>query len=189
MITKALAGALAGTTLLVAGCGSARPTATTTDSSSPGSSIAAAYKFSACMRDHGVGNFPDPQVSSRPGGESVAIGINPSISGSPHFRSAQSTCQRIIPGFGPPNAQSAAQQAAHQHAKAQHLLAFARCARSHGITSFPDPTPRGQITPQMLAAAGVDLHAPSVIAAARACVPASGGAVTQAAISQATGGR
>jgi hypothetical protein len=89
----------------------------------------------------------------------------------------------------PPWPQSPAEQAAQQHAKAQQLLAFARCVRAHGVTSFPDPTVQGQINPQMLAAAGVDLHAPGVIGAARACVPASGGAVTQAAISQATGGR
>jgi hypothetical protein len=185
MNIKALAAALAGTTLVVAGCGSSAPTAATTGASSPNAPIVAAYKFSACMRDHGVSNFPDPRVTSRPGGQSIAIGIDPTISGSPQFKSAQRACQGIVPGAGP---QSAAQQAAQQRAKTEHLLAFARCARSHGITSFPDPTPQGQINPQMLAAAGVDLHAPGVIAAARACVPAAGGAVTQAAISQATGG-
>jgi hypothetical protein len=136
------------------------------------------------MREHGVSNFPDPRVTSKPGEHEIAIGINPSISGSPHFTSAQKACQRLVPGFGP---QSAAQQAAQQRAKTQHLLAFARCVRAHGITGFPDPTIQGQITPQMLATAGVDLHAPAVIAAARACASASGGEVTQAAISQATG--
>lgn len=184
MTTKALAAAIAGTALLVAACGSASPTGTVTGSSSPNSGVASAYKFSACMRDHGVSNFPDPRVTSKPGEQSVAIAINPSISGSPHFTSAQKTCQRVVPGFATP---SAAQQAAQQRAQTEHLLAFARCVRSHGITSFPDPTLHGQINPQMLAAAGVDLHAPGVIAAARACVSASGGAVTQAAISQATG--
>ncbi len=185
MHTKALAGTLAGASLLVVGCGSSKaPTAT--NASSTRSPITAAYRFSACMRDHGVSNFPDPQVISKPGGQAIGIHVTPTLTGSPRFKSAQSACQGIMPGPGP---QSAAQQAAQQHAKALHLLAFARCVRSHRVTSFPDPTAQGQINPQMLAAAGVDLHAPTVIAAARACVPASGGAVSQAAISQATGGQ
>jgi hypothetical protein len=183
MHTKALAGTLAGASLLVAGCGaSTTPTTSTASLKSP---ITAAYRFSACMRAHGVSGFPDPQVISKPGGQAIGIHVTPTLTGSPQFKSAQSACQGIMPGPGP---QSAAQQAAQDHARAQHLLAFARCVRSHGITSFPDPTSRGQIDPEMLASAGVDLHAPKVIAAARACVPASGGVVSQAAISQATGG-
>jgi hypothetical protein len=82
---------------------------------------------------------------------------------------------------------SSAQQAAQQHLKAEHLISFARCMRARGVTSFPDPNAQGQLHPEQLAADGVDLHAPNVIAAARACVPASDGAVSQAAISQATG--
>jgi hypothetical protein len=180
MHTKQLAATLAGALLLVAGCGTSKPP--TTSSSSLKSPITAAYKFSACMRAHGVSGFPDPQVISRPGEQAIGIHVTPTLTGSPQFKSAQSSCQGIMPG-----APSPADQAAQQHAKAEHLLAFARCIRARGITSFPDPTVQGQINPQMLAASGVDLHAPAVIAAARACVPASGGAVTQAAISQATG--
>jgi hypothetical protein len=174
-----------GTALLVAGCGSNGPTTTGSSSSSApkSSGISAAYKFSACMRAHGVSSFPDPIVHSSPGQQSVGIRITPTISGSPQFKSAQKACNSIMPGPGSP-----AQQAAQQRVHAQHLLAFARCVRAHGLPSFPDPTAQGQINPQMLAAAGVDLHAPNVISAARACVGASGGAVTQAAISQATGG-
>lgn len=181
MHTKALPAALAGASLLLAACGSSKPP--TTSSASLKSPITAAYKFSACMRAHGVPAFPDPQVISKPGEQAIGIHVTPALTGSPQFKSAQTACQGIMPGPLSP-----AEQAAQQHAKAQHLLAFARCVRAHGVTSFPDPTVQGQINPQLLAAAGVDLHAPSVIAAARACVPASGGAVSQAAISQATGG-
>jgi hypothetical protein len=181
MHTKSLAAAaLTGASLLVAGCGSSKPPTTT--SSSLKSPITAAYKFSACMRAHGVPAFPDPRVISRPGEQAIGIRVTPTLTASPQFKSAQSACQGIMPG-----ALSPAEQAAQQHAKLEHLLVFARCVRAHGVTSFPDPTVQGQINPQMLAASGVDLHAPGVIAAARACAPASGGAVTQAAISQATG--
>jgi hypothetical protein len=58
-----------------------------------------ALKFSACMRSHGVPNFPDPQVSSRPGG-GVAVRIGGQGSGldpsSPAFKAAQQACGPII---------------------------------------------------------------------------------------------
>lgn len=65
-----------------------------------------ALKFAACMRSHGVPNFPDPQVSSGPGG-GVAVriggpgsGLNPN---SPAMKSAAQACGSIIgkaPGPG-----------------------------------------------------------------------------------------
>jgi len=58
-----------------------------------------ALKFSACMRSHGVPNFPDPKFSS---GGSVRLqvkaggsgGINPS---SPQFQAAAKACQSVSP--------------------------------------------------------------------------------------------
>lgn len=63
-----------------------------------------ALKFSACMRSHGVPNFPDPEFHSSAGGVSVRLGskrggpggIDPS---SPKFQAAQKACQSM--GFGP----------------------------------------------------------------------------------------
>jgi hypothetical protein len=55
---------------------------------------AQALAFSACMRSHGVPNFPDPQFSGggiRIGGR----GIDPS---SPQFQAAQKACQSKLPG-------------------------------------------------------------------------------------------
>jgi hypothetical protein len=62
---------------------------------------AKALKFSACMREHGVPNFPDPKFSG--GGAQLRIGgpssgINPR---SPQFQAAQKTCQGDLPGSGP----------------------------------------------------------------------------------------
>ena len=42
--------------------------------------------------------------------------------------------------------------------------------RSHGFPSFPDPTSSGQLTHEMLANAGINLHQPAVLQAADACV-------------------
>jgi hypothetical protein len=61
---------------------------------------AQALKFSACMRSHGVPNFPDPQFSG--GGVQLRIdkssGIDPQ---SPQFQAAQKACQGQMPGPGP----------------------------------------------------------------------------------------
>jgi hypothetical protein len=84
------------------------------------------------MRSHGVPNFPDPNGS----GPSVQLlgsssGINPQ---SPAFQSAQTSCQRLLPGGGPSSGPASAQA----HAQ---LLQISECMRRHGISSFPDPRP------------------------------------------------
>jgi hypothetical protein len=56
--------------------------------------IAAALKYSACMRSHGIANFPDP-VST---GEGISIppmhGVNPQ---SQQFQSAEKACRSLLP--------------------------------------------------------------------------------------------
>jgi hypothetical protein len=82
------------------------------------------------MRSHGVPNFPDPVVT----GQGIQLlgsnsGINPQ---SPAFRSAQTSCQHVLPGGGPGSGPPSAQ--AHAH-----LLQISECMRRHGISAFPDP--------------------------------------------------
>jgi hypothetical protein len=178
----ALAGLLVGGVLALAGCGGTSPVSTTTGSAQgPKGGVDTAYKFSACMRSHGVANFPDPVVNSSPGSQSVGIHITPAISGSPNFNTAQKACQSIMP---PPSSSDLAAQAKQQHQKAQDLLSFVRCLRSHGETRFPDPNAQGHLSLQTVQQDGVDLYAPSFVSAAKACIPASNGAVTLQAIEQ-----
>jgi hypothetical protein len=169
---------------LVAGCGGGSPstTASASGSSGPKDGIQAAYRFSACMRTHGVTGFPEPVVRHSDGHTEVGLKVTPTLSGSPAFQSAQKACAGILPG-----PMSPAQIAARQHYREQHFLAFAGCMRARGITNFPDPNSQGDIPMSLLAQAGINIHLPNVISAARACVPASGGLLTLAAISQATG--
>jgi hypothetical protein len=134
------------------------------------------------MRNHGVTSFPDPKVTSTPGQQSISIGLPRALAASPTFKAAQKACSGILPMPSP------AQQAQQQHAEEQGRLGFARCMRSHGVTAFPDPTPEGHLSPQMIAAAGVDLHAPAVATAAKACVSSSAGTITLAQVEQAVGG-
>jgi hypothetical protein len=68
------------------------------------------------------------------------------------------------------------------------FLAFAHCMRAHGVSGFPDPTAQGQITRQMLSAAGVDLHSPVVQRAAFDCVGVTHGAITAADVRAAVSG-
>jgi hypothetical protein len=172
--------------LVVAGCGgSSSPTTTTTAASSgPQKSIRAIYRFAACMRAHGVPNFPDPKVTQGPGGGSVAQAAPSQAVGTPAFNHAQKACQGILP---PP--QSPAQQAQQDRAHGQVLLAFVRCLRSHGVPKFPDPNSQGQLSLQTVQAAGVDLHAPAVLTAAKACVGVTHGQITMAQVEQAISGQ
>jgi hypothetical protein len=171
--------------LLIAGCGSASPRpATGTSAQSLKNPVATAYKFSTCMRQHGVADFPDPSVTSSPGQQKIAIQV-PADANTVQFAAAQKDCRGIMPG--PSNGDLAA-QAQQQRVQKQGLLSFARCVRRRGITNFPDPDAQGHLSQQMLSTAGVDVHAPSVLAAARACIPASAGQVNAAAIAAAENG-
>jgi hypothetical protein len=183
--TKLIAG-LGALALLAAGCGagaksptvahlgSSTTSSTSTSSSSSGSSggdgstgsaspDGQAVAYSACVRAHGVPNFPDPKVSTNGYEVKVAIAVNPSISGNPHFQSAQEACRKLLPGGGPgagSNHQISPQE------QSQYLKAAA-CIRSHGIPNFPDPTFSGGGV--HVSQKGINLHSPQARAAEEAC--------------------
>jgi hypothetical protein len=129
------------------------------------------------MRNHGLSSFPDPTMTDHNGQQVAYLTATIPINPSPAFKSAQNACRGILPT--PINA-SAAQLAQQQQAREQHLLAFAKCLRSHGIPDFPDPTSQGQLTLEMVNAAGIDLHAPTVLTAAKSCLGTSDGTITTA---------
>ena len=125
-------------------------------------------EFAGCVRDHGVANFPDP-TSPREFKSSMGA-----MSGSPAFQSAATACRHLLPGGGGPS-----QNPPRSPAQVAAALAFARCLRSHGFPDFPDPTSAGDLTHQMLAAAGINLHQPAVVQAADACVGVAHGYITR----------
>jgi hypothetical protein len=183
----AIALSIAGTALLAAGCGGATKGKTPSGSAGapPPNIIATAYKYSRCMRQNGVANFPDPQIVNSAGQHGLSIHMTPAISGSPQFATAQKACAGIMPGPGNGNGgPSPQQQAAHL----KGVLGFATCMRSHHVPTFPDPDQQGQLTPQMLGAAGINVHAPAVDAAAKVCVSASDGQITAADVAAAESG-
>jgi hypothetical protein len=81
------------------------------------------------MRAHGVSNFPDPASAS--GG--VQLSGSAIDTQAPAFGSAQSACQRLLPGGLPgPGGRPAT--------RIKQGVKLAECMRAHGLRSFPDPT-------------------------------------------------
>jgi hypothetical protein len=168
--------AAAGLALVVGGCGGGSagpgvaqaPTtrsnhgATNGSNNNGGSHASGPAAFSACMRSHGVPNFPDPDAQGRlrlQGGPGT--GINPN---SPQFQAAQKACQKLLPGGG--KAASPAQQARFQ----QQALRFSACMRAHGVTHFPDPqASNGGLTLVFGKNSGIDPNSPQFKAAQKAC--------------------
>lgn len=175
----ALIVASVGVALLAAGCGSSSHS--NSGGQGPASGVGAAYRFATCMRDHGVANFPEPHVSVSGSKTAVQVVVPASDAAAPAFKAAQKACGSILPA--PQNVSPA-----QQHAREQSLFAFAKCLRAHGIHNFPDPTSQGQLTLAMINAAGIDLHAPDVLPAAKACVGVTHGLITGADVERAING-
>lgn len=88
--------------------------------------------FAACMRSHGVKDFPDPTRGTNGGGR-IAIQAGPGKGIGPDssvFQAAQRACQSLMPGGGPSGAK----------VDPTKVEPWAACIRSHGVPNFPDPT-------------------------------------------------
>jgi hypothetical protein len=152
-----------GATPGVANIGTSSSSTTSSDGSSSGGSDgggrrADGAKFSACMRAHGVRNFPDP---SSGGGLTIGpgTGINPE---SPTFQAAEKACRKLL-DIKPP---SAAEQAKMQ----EQALAFSACMRAHGVPNFPDPQfSGGGARLKLDSRSGIDPNSPQFKAAQKAC--------------------
>jgi hypothetical protein len=116
----------------------------------------AVLQFSQCMRAHGVSGFPDP---SSGGGYTFNVGaVN---ANSPTFQAAQRTCQKSV-GVGTPTGQVLTQDV-------DHLLRYARCMRSHGVISFPDPVVRSGLPPGFDFPPNMEVTSPAFLAADDVC--------------------
>jgi hypothetical protein len=164
--------ATSGLALLATACGGSKgshvaqlgSTATQTSTASSHASAASAQQngalaFARCMRSHRVPNWPDPDSSGRFDKSKLTpqqLGADGS-----RVQAARSSCNHLLPngGSGPSPAQV-------QQVRAQ-ALAFARCMRSHDVTSFPDPGSDGRIPDP--ASVGIDQGSPRFQAANQAC--------------------
>jgi hypothetical protein len=163
--------AAAAVSLLIVGCGGG---------SSPTAAVPAQnglVAYSRCIRSHGVPSFPDPTSSEGIPKDKIPVG-------NPRLPAASNDCEHLMPagGLGP---EATAQSTPTRFAAA---LAFARCMHDRGFPNFPDPTAHGQLTPQMVTAAGIDLHQPALLRAGLACAPLTHGLITRAAVERAVNG-
>lgn len=131
------------------------------------------------MRSHGVPGFPDPTTRS------FKFALTPASGNaqSPTFRAAVTACQHLLPDGGPQSDTPAQRQA-----RITAALAFARCLRGHGFPNFPDPTSSGELNPEMVTQAGINLHQPAVLRAGDACVGVTHGLLTRADVARAVNG-
>ncbi len=132
---------------------------------SPGASTSPfeqALAYSACMRAHGLPDFPDP-VRGAGGGVSLQLNGGPSGDLNPNssqFKAAQQACQHLQPqgmrgGSGGANPQQA--------------LQWAACMRAHGLPNFPDPTVSNGVPQLDLSGTGIDPGSPQFQSAQQAC--------------------
>ena len=172
-----VAAAAVAATAVIAACGSNSHSSTHTTSSSGQLSQAQlqqdAFSFADCMRSHRVSNFPDPRTA--PHAIKSTMNPNSALPRSPAFQSAATACQHLLPGGDLPT-----RDETHSRAQITALLTLARCLRTHGFPKFPDPTSTGQLTPESLANAGINVHQPAVLQAGDACVSVTHGMVTKA---------
>lgn len=152
--------------LLISACGGSSPTRSATQAD-----VAHArtqfVPFAACMRSHGLADYPDPQVSGS--GAQVQVKISPGSlnPNSPAFKSADRACHGLLPNGGAPAGAATAEERAQD-------IRFADCMRSHGVPSFPDPDHDGAFT----LPAGADQQAPAFQDATRACQKAQPGSLS-----------
>ncbi len=136
--------AAAALALLAAACGGSPSSAGSSPDASGPTDPASAVAYSQCMRSHGVPDYPDPGGGGTlPKVSAQQLGVSSS-----QLQAAQRACQHLLPATGGLLNASSLRQCELTGDCPQPLvrqalnegLSFARCMRSHGVPSWPDPT-------------------------------------------------
>ncbi len=161
--------------LLISGCGASSQTSSANRPTAAANVGKQFVEFAACMRSHGVPDYPDPQVSSS--GSHVQVKISPGSAdpNSPAFKSGEHACHILLPNGGKP-----ANGAQGAQGQAQNLT-FADCMRSHGAPNFPDADRDGAFT----LPSTINQQAPQFAHALEACMNVQPSSLS---INQAPGG-
>jgi hypothetical protein len=119
--------------------GSRGPSAvgSTTSPSAP-----SAVTYSACMRSHGVANFPDPDSNGQlPKTDAQQLAVSTS-----QLQAAQQICRPLSPASGGSfrqQTQGCVESGDCPTALVRQMLdvqrKYAQCMRTHGVPNFPDP--------------------------------------------------
>jgi hypothetical protein len=157
--------------LLAAACSSGSPSSAGSGGSpnaAGSSSSPSAVAYSACMRSHGVPNFPDPGSGGAvPKGDARHFGVSTA-----QLQAAEQACQPLLPAGGSLDQQTEECMSTGNCPRAlvQQLLTverrFAQCMRSHGVPKYPDPTIDSQGRPIFVfsvSKGGFDPHEPQIM--------------------------
>jgi hypothetical protein len=136
--------AVAGLALLAAACGGSGQSSAGFRRSPGGAGSArspSALAYSACVRAHGVPNYPDPDSSGQlPKTDAQLLGVSGS-----QYQAARHACRHLLPTGGSLQQQEdqCMQNSDCSPALVQLMLTadrkLAQCMRSHGVPNFPDP--------------------------------------------------
>jgi hypothetical protein len=99
-----------------------------------------AVAYSACMRGHGVPNYPDPGSNGNlPKGNAPDFGVSTS-----QFVAAERACRHLLPNSDSTSLTQCLMTGDCPQAVVQQALeegrTFAQCLRNHGVPNWPDPT-------------------------------------------------
>jgi hypothetical protein len=138
------------------------------------SASASAVAYSACMRSHGMPNFPDPDSNGQvPKTDAQRLGVSSS-----QLRTAQHACQQLYPASG---LEQCSETGVCSPADRQELLnrmrEFAQCMRSHEVPDFPDPAtgPDGDPYFNLLHLRSVNSRSQTFEHKSQECFPTLGG--------------
>jgi hypothetical protein len=136
----------------------AASTADSSGSTTPSASATPSpLAFAACMRGHGVPNWPDPESNGQFDKNKIGtqqLGVSDS-----QLQTAQTACAYLLPNVttsGAPPTPDVGQ-----------ALQFSQCMRAHGVANFPDPAGGGRIPDP--ATLGIDQGSPVFQTANDAC--------------------
>jgi hypothetical protein len=142
----------------VAAAGTTETTTSTTPDSPDDSRSGDPTAFSACMRENGIGKFPDPEADG-------SISFDPGTSGidvdSPQFQAAEKACAKLMP-----RGETVSRE--EQAKRLREMLAYSACIREQGMPSFPDPKQSVDGSIEM-DTSGIDPRSPRFRAAQVAC--------------------
>jgi hypothetical protein len=154
--------ATAALAMLTAACSGSPSSAGSGSSPSAGgsSSSPSAVDYSACMRSHGVPNFPDPNGSGEiPKVTAQQLGVSSS-----QYQTAQTACAHLLPNSGEVS-QAEIQQ------MMSGMRGFAQCMRSHGVSNWPDPSTDRAGYPIFYLQNKIDENSPQIVTTIHTCQP------------------
>jgi hypothetical protein len=88
--------------------------------------------YASCMRSHGVPKYPDPGGSNELANGLPKVSLQQLEVSSSQYQAAQNSCAHLLPNGGQ-------QTQAQSQQDLNAMRAFARCMRSRGVPTWPDP--------------------------------------------------